>query len=92
MSLKQIQKLIEKQEDARQDVKNHLDFAVKERDDCEFQLAEKTKELELMEEELHLLCQLIYDSIVAMPRDSHLIDINPYVSPNAPFKGEYGYG
>ena len=92
MSLNQIQKLMEKLEDALQDVEIDLDSAVEKRDDFEFRLAEKTEELELMEEELRLLCQLIYDSIVAMPRDSHLIDINPYVSPNAPFKGEYGYG
>ena len=92
MSLKQIQKLLEKLEDALQDVEIDLDCAVEERDDYEFRLAEKTEELELMEEELRLLCQLIYDSNVAMPRDGHFTDINPYVSPNDPFKGEYGYG
>ena len=92
MSLKQIKKLIEKMEDALQDVEFDLDSAFGERDDYEFRLAEKTEELELMEEELRLLCQLIYDSNVALPRDGHFTDINPYVSPNDPFKGEYGYG
>ncbi len=92
MSLKQIQKLMEKLEDALQDVEIDLDSAVEERDDYEFRLAEKTEELELMEEELRLLCKLIYDSNVAMPRDGHFTDINPYVSPSDPFKGEYGYG
>jgi len=92
MSLKQIQKLMEKLEDALLDVEIDLDSAIDERNDYEFQLSEKTEELELMEEELRLLCQLIYDSNVALPRDGHFTDINPYVSPNDPFKGEYGYG
>ena len=92
MSMKQVQKLMEKLEDALQDVEIILDSAVEERDDYEFQLAEKIEELELMEEELRLLCRLIFDSNVAMPRDGHFTDINPYVSPNDPFKGEYGYG
>lgn len=92
MSLKQIQKLMEKLEDALQDVEIDLDSAVEERDDYEFRLAEKTEELELMEEELRLLCKLIYDSKMAMPLDGHFMDINPYVSPNDPFKGEYEYG
>ena len=92
MSLKQIQKLMEKLEDALLDVEIDLDSAIDERNDYEFQLSEKTEELELMEEELRLLCKLIYDSNVAMPRDGHFTDINPYVSPNDPFKGEYGYG
>ena len=92
MSMKQVRKLMEKLEDALYDVEIDLDSAVGERNDYEFQLAEKMEELELMEEELRLLCQLIYDSNVAMPRDGHFTDINPYVSPNDPFKGEYGYG
>ena len=92
MSMKQVQKLMEKLGDALLDVEIDLDSAVGERDDYEFQLAEKTEALELMEEELRLLCQLIYDSNVVMPRDGHFTDINPYVSPNDPFKGEYGYG
>ncbi len=96
MSLKQVQKqvqtLMEKLEDALQDVEIDLESAVEERDDFEFQLAEKMEELELMEKELRLLCQLIYDSNVGMPQDGHFMDINPYVSPNDPFKGEYGYG
>ena len=92
MSMKQVQKLMEKLGDALQDVEIDLDSAVGERDDYEFQLAEKTEALELMEEELRLLCQLIYDSNVVMPRDGHFTDINPYVSPSDPFKGEYGYG
>ncbi len=92
MSLNQIQKLMEKLEDALQDVEIDLDSAVEERDDFEFRLAEKTEELELMEEELRLLCRLIYDSNVVMPRDGHFTDINPYVSPNDPFKGAYEYG
>ena len=92
MSMKQVQKLMEKLGDALLDVEIDLDSAVGERDDYEFQLAEKTETLELMEEELRLLCQLIYDSNVVMPRDGHFTDINPYVSPNDPFKGEYGYG
>lgn len=92
MSMKQVQKLMEKLGDALLDVEIDLDSAVGERDDYEFQLAEKTEALELMEEELRLLCQLIYDSNVVMPRDGHFTDINPYISPNDPFKGEYGYG
>ena len=92
MSMKQVQKLIERLEDALQDVEIDLDSAVGERDDYEFKLAEKTGELELMEKELRLLCQLIYDSNVVMPLEGHFTDINPYVSPNDPFKGEYGYG
>ena len=92
MSMKQVRKLMEKLEDALYDVEIDLDSAVEERDDYEFQLSEKTEELEFMEAELRLLCQLIYDSHVAMPRDGHFTDINPYVSPNDPFKGEYGYG
>ena len=92
MSMKQVQKLIEKLEDALQDVEIDLDSAVGERDDYEFRLAEKTEEMELMEAELRLLCQLIYDSNVTMPREGHFTDINPYVSPKDPFKGEYGYG
>jgi hypothetical protein len=92
MSKKQVQKLMEKLEDALLDVEIDLDSAIDERNDYEFQLSEKTEELELMEEELRLLCQLIYDSNVALPRDGHFTDINPYVSPNDPFKGEYGYG
>ncbi len=92
MSMKQVQKLMEKLEDALLDVEIDLDSAIDERNDYEFQLSEKAEELELMEEELRLLCQLIYDSNVALPRDGHFTDINPYVSPNDPFKGEYGYG
>ena len=92
MSMKQVQKLMEKLGDALLDVEIDLDSTVGERDDYEFQLAEKTEALELMEEELRLLCQLIYDSNVVMPRDGHFTDINPYISPNDPFKGEYGYG
>ena len=92
MSMKQVQKLMEKLGDALQDVEIDLDSAVGERDDYEFRLAEKTEALELMEEELRLLCQLIYDSNMVMPRDGHFTDINPYDSPSDPFKGEYGYG
>ncbi len=92
MSLKQVQKLIEKLEDALQDVEIDLGSAVEERNDYELRLAEKTEELELMEAELRLLCKLIYDSKLAMPMDGHFMDINPYVSPNDPFKGEYEYG
>ena len=92
MSLKQVQKLIEKLEDALQDVEIDLGSAVEERNDYELRLAEMTEELELMEAELRLLCKLIYDSKLAMPMDGHFMDINPYVSPNDPFKGEYEYG
>ena len=92
MSLKQVQKLIEKLEDALQDVEIDLGSAVEERNDYELRLAEKTEELELMEAELRLLCKLIYDSKLAMLMDGHFMDINPYVSPNDPFKGEYEYG
>ena len=92
MSMKQVQKLMDKLGDALLDVEADLDSAVGERDDYEFRLTEKTEELELMEEELRFLCKLIYDSNVAMPRDGHFTDINPYVSPNDPFRGEYGYG
>lgn len=92
MSMKQVQKLMEKLGDALLDVEIDLDSVAGERDDYEFQLAEKAEALELMEKELRLLCQLIYDSNVVMPRDGHFTDINPYISPNDPFKGEYGYG
>ena len=92
MSLKQVQKLIEKLEDALQDVEIDLGSAVEERNDYELRLAEKTEELELMEAGLRLLCKLIYDSKLAMLMDGHFMDINPYVSPNDPFKGEYEYG
>ncbi len=91
MSMKQVQKLMEKLEDSLQEVEFNLNEAVKERDDYEFLLSEKTEALELMEEELRLLCKLIYDANVAMPRDGHFTDINPYVSPNDPFKGEYEF-
>ena len=92
MSMKQVQKLMEKLGDALLDVEIDLDSVARERDDYDFQLAEKAEALELMEKELRLLCQLIYDSNVVMPRDGHFTDINPYISPNDPFKGEYGYG
>ncbi len=91
MSMKQVQRLMEKLEDALRDVEVDMDSAVEERDDYEFQLSEKMEALELMEEELRLLCKLIYDANVAMPRDGHFTDINPYISPDDPFKGEYGY-
>ena len=92
MSMKHVRKPMEKLGNALLDVEIDLHSAVEKRNDYEFQLSEKTEELELMEEELCLLCQLIYDSDAAMPRESHFTDINPYVSPNDPFKGEYGYG
>lgn len=43
MSMKHVQKLMEKLEDALQDVEIDLDTAVEERDDYEFQLSEKTE-------------------------------------------------
>ena len=48
MSLKQVQKLIEKLEDALQDVEIDLGSAVEERNDYELRLAEKTEELETL--------------------------------------------
>lgn len=92
MSMKRIHNLMEKLEDALLDVEIDLESAVDERNDYEFQLSEKTAELELMEEELRLLCQLIYDSNVEMPRDGHFTDINSYVPRDDPYRGEYGYG
>ena len=92
MSMKQIRRLIEKLEDALQDMEIDLDAAVEERDDYEFRLTEKTEELELMEDELRFLCKLIYDADIKLPRNGHFMDINPYVSPNDPLRGEYGFG
>lgn len=92
MSAKQIRRLIEKLEDALQDVEMDLDAASEAHDDFEFRLAEKTEEIECMEDELRLLCKLIYDADVKLPKDGHFTDINPYVSPNDPLRGEYRYG
>jgi hypothetical protein len=92
MSLKEIRRLIEKLEDAVDDVEIDFESAVENRDDYEFQLSEKTEELELMEQEMRLLCQLLYDSNVPLPLEGHFTDINPYVSRNDPFKGQYEYG
>lgn len=89
MSVKEIRKLIEKLEDAVDDAETDLNIAMGERDDYEFQLAEKTEDLALMEEELRFLCKLIFDSRVVMPQSGHYTDINPYVSPLDPFRGEY---
>ena len=61
MSVKEIRKLIEKLEDALDDAETDLNITMDERDDYELQLAEKTEELALMEEELRFLCKLIYD-------------------------------
>lgn len=72
MSMKQIRRLIEKLEDALQDMEIDLDAAVEERDDYEFRLTEKTEELELMEDELRFLCKLIYDADVKLPRNGLL--------------------
>ena len=92
MSLKQIRRLIEKLEDAIDDAESDLETAVDERNDYEFQLSEKTDELDLMGEELRLLCQLLYDSNVPLPKEGHFTDINPYVPRNDPYKGQYEYG
>jgi len=91
MSMKEIRRLIEKLEDVVGDVEIDLDSAVKSCEDYEFQLSEKTEELELMEQELRLLCQLLYDSNVELPRNGHFMDINPYVPRNDPCKGRYEY-
>lgn len=89
MSVKEIRKLIEKLEDALDDGETDLNITMDERDDYILQLAEKTEELALMEEELRFLCKLIYDSRMVMPQNGHFTDINPYVSPLDPFRGEY---
>ncbi|MBP5728739.1 MAG: hypothetical protein J6Y48_16830 [Clostridia bacterium] len=92
MSLKQIRRLIEKLEDAIENAEFDLEIAVDERNDYEFQLSEKTDELDLMGEELRLLCQLLYDANVPLPKEGHFTDINLYVPRNDPHKGQYKYG
>ena len=71
MSVKEIRKLIEKLEDALDDAETDLNITMDERDDYELQLAEKTEELALMEEELRFLCKLVYDSRMVMPQNGH---------------------
>lgn len=90
MNVKQIRKLIEKLDDALDDVEIEVDSATEERDDYALQLEEKTEEMELMEDELRLLCQLLINAKVEIPREDHYIDINPYVPITDPFRGEYG--
>ena len=92
MSMKQIRTLIEKLEDALDDVEIDLDTAVGDSNEYAAQLAEKTDELELMEEELRLLCRLLYEANVDLPREGHFTDINPYVHRSDPYKGRYEYG
>ncbi len=92
MSTKQIRRLIEKLEDAVADMEIDLESAVESSNDYEFQLTEKVEELELMGEELRLLCQLLYDSNVPLPTKGHFTDINPYVPQKDPRKGQYEYG
>ena len=92
MSMKQIRRLIEKLEDAVDDVEIDLENAVENSSVYELQLAEKNEELDLMGEELRFLCQLLYDSGVPLSMDGHFTDINPYVSRNDPCKGQYEYG
>ena len=89
MSIKQIRKLLEKFDDALDDVENDLEYAVEERNDYEFQLAVKTDEMELMEEEMRLLCRLLFEAKVDLSREEHFIDINPYVHRSDPYKGRY---
>ena len=89
MNVKQIRKLLEKLDDALDDVEFEVDTATEERDDYAFQLEEKTEEIEHMEAELRLLCQLLFDAKVEIPREDHYIDINPYVPKADPFRGEY---
>lgn len=92
MSMKQVQKLMEKLEDALYDVELDLDTATEESSEYAAQLAEKTDEIELMEEEIRLLCRLLYEAKVDLPLEGHFTDINPYVHSSDPNKGMYEYG
>ncbi len=92
MSMKQVWKLIEKLSDELNDMESDFEIAVDERNDFEFQLGEKTEALELMEEEMRLLCRLLYEANVELPREGHFIDINLYVHKDDPCKGVYEYG
>ena len=91
MNIKQIRKILEKLDDALYDVESDLDYAIEERDDYSFQLDEKTEQIEQMESELRLLCQLIFDAHIELPQTDHFIDINPYVPKADPLKGSYEY-
>ena len=92
MSMKEIRRLIEKLENAVSDVEIDIESTVENCENYEFRLSEIAEELELMEQELRLLCRLLYDSNVELPRDGHFMDINPYVPRNDPYKGQYEYG
>ena len=90
MTIKQIRKMLEKVDDALDDMELDLNYATEERDDYSFQLNEKTEQIDQMEAELRLLCQLIYDAHVELPETDHFIDINPYVPKADPNRGNYG--
>lgn len=91
MNIKQIRKILEKLDDALDDMESDLDYAIEERDDYSFQLGEKEEQIEQMESELRLLCQLIFDAHIELPQTDHFIDINPYVPKADPLKGSYEY-
>lgn len=91
MTVKQIRKILEKLDEALDDVESDLNYATEERADYSFQLEEKAEQIEQMESELRLLCQLIFDAHIELPRTDHFIDINPYVPTTDPLKGSYGY-
>ncbi len=99
MSIRQIRKLLEKLDDALDDVEigieatnEELDAANVERDDYAFQLEEAREELARMEEEMKLLCQLLIDARVSLPLSNHFIDINPYLPKADLNKGKYEVG
>ena len=91
MTVKQIRKILEKLDDALDDVEFDLHDATEERDYFSFQLEEKAEQIEQMESELRLLCQLIFSAHIELPRTDHFIDINPYVPTADPLKGSYEY-
>lgn len=91
MRTKQMRRLIEKLADELDYVEMDLESAEAESSDYEFRLSEKEQEVELLEAELQLLCQLLYDANVSVPLEGHFVDINPYVSTKDPCKGQYEY-
>jgi len=99
MNVKQIRRMLEKLDDALDDVEieietanDEVETANGERDDYALQLEEARGELDKMAEELKLLCQLLFDAKIDLPRDRHFVDINPYVSKADPYRGMYEIG
>lgn len=89
MTIKQIRKMLEKLTDALDDVEFDLNDVTEERDDFSFQLGEKEEQIAQMELEIRLLCQLIFDAQITLPKTNHHIDINPYVPKADPLRGSY---